>query len=80
MPRASSGGPNIVAFGGYTRCSPKIEANPIFCTILINPYMPRPLIGVHGDQMHEIVLYMAGKNAKISGLHGKGRMLKRDKV
>ena len=48
--------------------------------MVLNPYTVRPLTGLHGDQMDEILLYMAGDGAKIAGLHAKARLLKRDRL
>ena len=59
---------------------PKFDATLIFCTAVLNPYTLRPLTGLHGDQMDEILLYMAGDGAKIAGLHAKARLLKRDRL
>ena len=47
---------------------------------MLNPYTLRPLTGLHGYQMDEILLYMAGDGAKIAGLHAKARLLQRDRL
>ena len=47
---------------------------------MVSPYTLRPLTGLHGDQMDEILLYMAGDGAKIAGIHAKAGLLKRDRL
>ena len=47
---------------------------------MLNPYTLRPLTGLYGDQMDEILLYMARDGAKIAGLHAKARLWKRDRL
>ena len=68
------------SFGVYGNCSAQIRCDPNFCTAVLDPYTLRPLTGLHGDQMDEILLYMAGDGAKIAGLHAKARLLKRDRL
>ena len=68
------------SFGVHGNCSAQIRCDPNFCTAVLNPYTLRPLTGLHGDQMDEILLYMAGDGAKIAGLHAKARLLKRDRL
>ena len=66
--------------GVHGNCSAQIRCDPNFCTAVLNPYTPRPLTGLHGDQMDEILLYMAGDGTKIARLHAKARLLKRDRL
>ena len=66
--------------GVHGSCSAQIRCDPNFCTAVLNPYTLRPLTGLHGDQMDEILLYMAGDGVKIAGLHAKARLLKRDRL
>ena len=47
------------SFGVHGNCSAQIRCDPNFCTAMLNPYTLRPLTGLHGDQMDEILLYMA---------------------
>ena len=68
------------SFGVHGNCSAQIRCDPHFCTAMLNPYTLWPLTGLHGDQMDEILLYMAGDGAKIAGLHAKARLLKRDRL
>ena len=68
------------SFGVHGNCSAQIRCDPNFCTAGLNPYTLRPLTGLHGDQMDEILLYMAGDGAKIARLHAKARLLKRDRL
>ena len=58
---------------------PQILAELIFRRAVINPYTLRPVMGLHGDQMDEVLLYMAGEDVKIAGLHAKARLLKRER-
>ena len=59
-------------------CSAQISAEPIYCPAVINPYTLRPVIGLHGDQMDEVLLYRGEEDAKIATLHTKARLSKRD--
>ena len=68
------------SFGVHGNCSAQIRCDPNFCTAVLNPCTLRPLTGLHGDQVDEILLYMAGDGAKIAGLHAKARLLKRDRL
>ena len=70
----------LSSFGVHGNCSAQIRCDPNFCTAVLNPYTLRPLTGLHGDQMDEILLYMAGDGAKIAGLHAKATPLKRDRL
>ena len=70
----------LSSFGVHGNCSAQIRWDPNFCTAVLNPYTLRPLTGLHGDQMDEILWYMAGVGAKIAGLHAMARLLKRDRL
>ena len=70
----------FVDFACDGNSSAQIQSEPIYCPVVINPSTPRPLTGVHGDQMHEVLLYMVGEDAKIAGLHAKARLLKRHRL
>ena len=54
-------------------CSAQISCEPIYCLAVINPYTLRPLTGLHGDQIDEVLLYMAREDAK-------ARLLKRHRL
>ena len=71
-----------VDFACNGKCSAQIlcgplycpATGPMYCLATINPYTLRPLTGVHGDQMDEVLLYMAREDAKIARLHAKARL------
>ena len=65
-------------FGVHGNCSAKIRCDPNFCTAVRYPYTLRPLTGLHGEQMDDILLYMAGDGARIAGLHAKATLLRQD--
>ena len=61
-------------------CTAQFLSEVIYCRAEINPYTLRPLTSLHGDQMHEVLLYMAGEDAKIARLHAKAGLLKRGRL
>ena len=59
-------------------CSAHALSKPIYCPLVINPYTVSSLSGPHGHQIDEVLLYMAGEDAKPARLHAKARLSKTD--
>ena len=70
--------PFFVYFACGGRYSARIPCEPIYCPAVINPYTLRPMTGLHGDWMDDVLLYMASEDAKMAELHSKARLLKRE--
>ena len=71
--------PLLRLVGKTPRCSAFLFLNPLFVAA-VTPFAMRPLTGLHGNQIEEIVGYMTGSETKLSVLQSKGRNLKKDRL